>query len=131
MDRFKLGDLAAWQIAAELKDQIAALLKRTRAVESRGFYEQVIRAAESVASNISEGHARYNPGEFANFLRYSRASLEELRERLPDGVRRGFYSAGDIDDIMRLVEREAAVVGALRDSMIRLAKRRKLPKPRT
>src|SRR5688572_6729266 len=124
MDTYPLEDLVAYQIAVDLKIQISALLERTAAGRDLRFNGQIRDAAESMASNIVEGHRRYNPAEFANFLRYSRASIAELQERLPDGVLRRFYALSDIEDIMRLLEREGVIVGRLRDSMLSLASRR-------
>ena len=130
MDEYPLEDLVAWQIAVDLKDRISALLTSTPAGRNFEFRGQIYEAAESMASNISEGHGRYNPAEYVNFLRYSRASIKELIERLPDGVRRGFYRTEDIAEIMHLLQREARIVGGLRDSMRRLARQRKERKRR-
>ena len=75
-------------------------------------------------SPIGTGHRfyRYNPAEFANFLRCARASVAEALTRLPDGVKRGYYEQSDIDTLMAT---RAAVIGGLRESMRRLAKQRK------
>ena len=125
MDRYPLEDLVAFRIAKELKDRIGTLLAPGRTRRDFGFDDQIRRAAESIASNIAEGHGRYNPAEFANFLRYSRASVRELQERLPDGVTRGYYEAGEIAPILTLLDREAAVLVGLRKSMLRLARNRR------
>ncbi|MEX2270444.1 MAG: four helix bundle protein [Vicinamibacterales bacterium] len=130
MDTYPLEGLVAYQIAVDLKIQIGTLLERTPAGRDLRFNGQIRGASESLVSNIAEGHRRYNPAEFANFLRYSRASIGELQERLPDGISRKFYAANDIASIMELLEREAVVVGRLRDSMFRLAKRRKSERQR-
>lgn len=130
MDQYPLEDLVAWQIAVDLKDRIAHLMASTPAGRNFEFSGQIYEASESMATNIAEGHGRYNPAEYANFLRYSRASIKELIERLPDGVRRRYYQPSDIHEIMTLLHREARVVGGLRDSMIRLAKKRKEEKKR-
>src|SRR5688500_14424776 len=121
-DLYRIEDLVAWQLANEIKDSVFDLLARTPAGRDLRFAGQVTDAATSIASNIAEGFYRYNPAEFANFLRYARASVAELLTRLPDGAKRGYYTASDIDALMTLLSREAAVVGGLRDSMRRLAK---------
>lgn len=124
MDRYPLEALVAYQLAGEIKARTHALLKLSPVAKDFGFCSQVRRAAESISSNIAEGHARYNPAEFANFLRYARASAAELRDRLPDGVTRGYYSADDIEPLLNLLNREAAVLSGLRNAMRRLAQDR-------
>ena len=124
-DVYRIEDLVAWQLANEIKDEVFALLARSPAGRDLRFAGQVGEAASSIASNIAEGFYRYNPAEFANFLRYARASVAELLTRLPDGVKRGYYTQSDIDSLLSLLSREAAVIGGLRDSMRRLAKQRK------
>ena len=130
MDEYPLEDLAAYQVATDLKDRITSLILTTPAGRDLAFRTQILEASDSMASNIAEGHGRYNPAEFANFLRYSRASVNELIDRLPNGVRRGYYRDEEIRDIMPLLRREAAIVTGLRRSMINLAKRRKEQKRR-
>jgi len=122
---YPIEDLVAWQLADQIKDAVFDLLARTPAGRDLRFAGQVGEAASSIASNIAEGFYRYNPAEFANFLRYARASVAELLTRLPDGVKRGYYTRADIEDLLALLGRAAAVIGGLRDSMRRLARERR------
>jgi len=124
-ETYRIEDLVAWQLANQVKDEVFELLARTPAGRDFRFAGQVGEAASSIASNIAEGFYRYNPAEFANFLRYARASVAELLTRLPDGVKRGYYTSADIEPLLALLNREAAVIGGLRDSMRRLAKQRR------
>ena len=124
-DLYRIEDLVAWQLANDIKDGVFELLARSPAGRDLRFAGQVSEAASSIASNIAEGFHRYNPAEFANFLRYARGSVAELLTRLPDGVKRGYYAQSDIESLLALLRREAAVLGGLRDSMRRLAKQRK------
>ena len=114
----------AYRLAGEIKARTHELLASSLVAKDFGFCSQVRRAAESISSNIAEGHARYNPAEFANFLRYARASAAELRDRLPDGVNRGYYTAADIASLLNLLNRETAVLSGLRNAMRRLAQNR-------
>lgn len=50
--------------------------------ERFGLTSQIRRAAVSIPSNIAEGYGRYNPKEFAHFLRISRGSICELDTQL-------------------------------------------------
>jgi four helix bundle protein len=44
--------------------------------------DQIRRAAVSVPSNIAEGQAHFNKGEFLHFLRHAIGSLAELETQL-------------------------------------------------
>ena len=123
-DTYRIEDLVAWQLANEIKDEVLALIERTSARRDYRFAGQVRDAATSIPSNVAEGFHRYNPAEFANFLRYARASVAELLTRLPDGVKLGYYDSGDIAPLLALLRREAAVLGGLREAMRRLARDR-------
>ena len=123
-ETYRIEDLVAWQLANEIKDEVLALIERTPARRDYRFAGQVRDAATSIPSNVAEGFHRYNPAEFANFLRYARASVAELLTRLPDGVTLGYYDSGDIEPLLALLRREAAVLGGLREAMRRLAKDR-------
>lgn len=125
MDRYPLEDLVAYQIGTEIKTRINALLAPQMGSRDVTFCSQVKRAAESISSNIAEGHSRYNPAEFANFLRYARASVAELLERLPDGVGRGYYSSSDLEPLLKLLNRESAIISGLRASMLKRAAERR------
>lgn len=124
-ETYRIEDLVAWQLASQIKDSVFELLARTPAGRDLRFAGQVGEAASSIASNIAEGYFRYNPAEFANFLRYARGSVAELITRLPDGVKRGYYARADIEHLLALLGREAAVIGGLRDSMRRRAQQRR------
>jgi len=55
---------------------------------------QVIRAADSISANISEGYGRYTPADRRTFYRYARGSFEETKCWLRKATRRQL-----IDDV--------------------------------
>ena len=54
-------------------------------------------------------------------MKYCRSSLQEVRTRLPDGVAKRYYSQQDIDEMLKLSERLAKVLGGLYFSLRRQA----------
>ncbi len=54
----RFEDLPVWQKAAELYEQTENLLEDERFRASRGFRDQLDRAALSVSNNIAEGFER-------------------------------------------------------------------------
>lgn len=133
MPLHKLEELVAYQLSMDLKKQVFELIYSTPAQHDSKFAGQVSDAAGSVASNLAEGYYRFNPAEFATFVKYSRSSLQEVRTRLPDGVAKRYYAQEDIAEMLKLAERLAKVLGGLYFSLRRQAeaKRRKgrPPKP--
>ncbi len=75
-------DLKAWKKAVRLAVGIYKLIKYLPAEEKYAIADQMKRAAVSVASNIAEGHKRYNIKEFKYFLKISMGSLAELETQL-------------------------------------------------
>jgi four helix bundle protein len=91
-----LEDLIAYQFAEEFKLEVYALVKASPgARRDFDFTDQLRRAAAGVASTTSEGFGRGNAGEFAQFLRYSLASLREAVTHLKDGIDRGHFIEPD------------------------------------
>ena len=75
-------DLIVWQKAMDL---VASVYRVTDGFPKREVYsltDQIRRAAVSVPSNIAEGQAHFNKGEFVHFLRHANGSLAELETQL-------------------------------------------------
>lgn len=75
-------DLVVWQKAMGLVTQVYDVTRAFPREEVYGLTSQIRRAAVSVPSNIAEGQARLNTGEFRQFLGIARASLAELETQL-------------------------------------------------
>jgi four helix bundle protein len=91
-----LEDLIAYQFAEEFKLEVYALVKASPgARKDFDFTDQLRRAAAGVASTTSEGFGRGKAGEFAQFLRYSLASLREAVTHVKDGIDRGHFIEPD------------------------------------
>lgn len=94
----RIENLKVWELACAFEDGVLDLLESSpRAVRDGKFYVQLSDAASSVSSNVAEGFYRYNAAEFANFIRYSRASLAEAERRLHAGVRKGYWPQTSAD----------------------------------
>lgn len=131
MALYTLDELVAYQLSVELKKQVLELIYNSPAQRDSKLASQIGDAASSVPSNIAEGFYRFNPAEFAQFVKYARGSLQEVRTRLPDGIPKRYYSQGDIAEMLKLAERLAKVLGGLYFSLKRQAeaKRRKKGEP--
>ncbi len=78
----RFEDLPVWQKAAELYERTGDLLEDERTEFSRGFRDQLERAALSVSNNIAEGFERGTTKESLAFLYIARGSAGEVRSML-------------------------------------------------
>jgi len=75
-------DLPVWQKAADLYEQTEELLETETFKASRGFRDQLDRAALSVSNNIAEGFERGTTNELLAFIYIARGSAGEVRSML-------------------------------------------------
>ena len=101
----KLEALVVWQLACEFESGVIDLVQRTPAARDYRFAGQLTDAATGVPSNITEGFHRFRALEFAQFIRYARASLAEAEKRLQTGVRKNYFRQADVDPLARLARR--------------------------
>ena len=122
----KLEDLVVWQLASEFEGRVIDLVRRTpQAFRDFRFANQLTDAASSVPSNVAEGFHRFKAGEFAQFLRYARASLAEAEQRLHTGVRKNYFRQAEIDPLLRLARRLGKGAMNLHDYLQRQAAAKK------
>src|SRR5687767_12418017 len=79
-ERFE--NVPVWQTAAELYEAVEILLENDTFHASRGFRDQLDRAALSVSNNIAEGFERGTTNELLAFLYIARGSAGEVRSML-------------------------------------------------
>lgn len=114
----RLEDLSAFQLAVDFKLEVYRLIRESPGARADWrFRAQLSDAASSVESCITEGWHRYVAGEFANFLRYSRASLAEAERWLKDGVARGHFAPHAINDALAVADQCGGAITNLRKSL--------------
>jgi four helix bundle protein len=79
-ERFE--DLPVWKKAAELYELTETLLEEPSLRASRGFRDQLDRAALSVSNNIAEGFERGTTNELLQFIYIARGSAGDVRSML-------------------------------------------------
>ena len=79
-ERFE--DLPVWQKAADLYEQTEELLENDTFHATRGFRDQLDRAALSVSNNVAEGFERGTTNELLAFIYIARGSAGEVRSML-------------------------------------------------
>ncbi len=94
-ERFE--DLPVWQKAAELYELVEQLLDCEGFKVSRGYRDQLDRAALSVSNNIAEGFERGTTNELLAFLYIARGSAGEVRSMLTLKLRRAEKGRWPVD----------------------------------
>jgi four helix bundle protein len=84
----RFEDLPVWRKAAELYEATENLLGRESFHASRGFRDQLDRAALSISNNNAEGFERGTTNELLQFLYIARGSAGEVRSMLTLASRR-------------------------------------------
>jgi four helix bundle protein len=110
-------ELVCWQLAHELKVGVYLVGQRPHIRCDRKFHAQIVDAASSATSHISEGFGRQTKAEFARFLDISGASLTALQHRLIEGVDRGYLTEQESARLIILAKRSCSAVAALQRSL--------------
>ena len=78
MALYTLDELVAYQLSLELKKRVFDLIYNSPACKDLKFAGQVTDAVSSLPSDVAEGFYRFNPAEFAQFVKYARSSLQDV-----------------------------------------------------
>lgn len=89
---FKFENLIIWQKAMDFGEEINKLADLLPKKEIYNLSSQILRAADSIALNISEGSILQSKAEYGKFLGYSIRSLAETVTCLMKAKRRSYIS---------------------------------------
>lgn len=78
----RFEDLPVWQTAGDLYEATETLLADEAFPATRGFRDQLDRAALSVSNNVAEGFERGTTNELLQFIYIARGSAGEVRSML-------------------------------------------------
>ena len=98
MNRFK--NLKVWQQALDLSLSVYELTDKFPKNEMYGLASQMKRCGVSVPSNIAEGAARNNEGEFYHFLGIASGSSAELYTQTVIANRRKYITEEESNSIL-------------------------------
>jgi len=84
----KLEDLEVYQLSMDIADDIYEIIDEWGKFQKWTTGKQLIEAADSIASNISEGYGRYFYKENRQFQFYARGSLSETKTWITKAHRR-------------------------------------------
>jgi four helix bundle protein len=100
----KLEELQVYSLSMEMAEKIWVIVIRWDYFAKDTIGRQLIRAADSVASNLSEGFGRYHYKENIHFSYYSRGSLSETKTWLTKARNRDLLSSSDFDSFTKQID---------------------------
>ncbi|MCX6357147.1 MAG: four helix bundle protein [Candidatus Aureabacteria bacterium] len=93
---------------------------------SNSICYQLLRSAGSIGANIAEGYGRGTPGEFEQFLRYSRGSAAETDNWLCNASKAGLITDSRYREYESIFTEINKMIGAF-ISKLRMQSRRNSP----
>ncbi len=88
----QLEDLRIVKLAEELEDRIWDIVMKWPYFAKDTLGKQVVRSADSIGANISEGYGWHHKNDIIRFLFYARGSLQETKFWLRRAVKRNLIT---------------------------------------
>jgi len=99
--KFKFEKLIIWQKAMDFGEELNETTSEFHKKEMYNLSSQMMRAADSIALNISEGSIGQSNPEFKKFIGYSIRSLAEVVTCLHKAKRRNYISLAQFDQFYK------------------------------
>jgi four helix bundle protein len=96
-----LENLKIYTMAMGLGDKVWGIVENWDYFKKDTLGKQMVRSADSVAANISEGYGRFHFKDSKNFNYYSRGSLYETKTWLTKSFRRGLIEESDYKELIQ------------------------------
>ncbi len=94
----KLEELQVYQLAMQTAEKIWNIVINWNYFEKDTVGKQLVKAADSIASNLSEGFGRFFYKENKQFCYYSRGSLFETKTWIAKANNRGLIGNEDFEN---------------------------------
>ncbi|MFC2111217.1 four helix bundle protein [Bacteroidota bacterium] len=88
----KLDELQVYQLSMDIAEKVWNIVIKWEYFAKDTVGKQLVRAVDSVSSNLSEGFGRYHYKESKNFYYYSRGSLFETKTWLTKSKNRNLIT---------------------------------------
>ena len=97
-----LTDLRVYNEAMTIGEKVWSIVARWDRLAQNTVGNQVIRSADSIAANISEGFGRFHYNDRLRFCYYARGSLYETTTWLSKAMKRKLISPNESDELGKL-----------------------------
>jgi four helix bundle protein len=99
-----LEDFQVYQLAIQLGEDVWAIVDKWNYFQKDTVGKQLVRAADSISANLSEGFGRYHYKETKHFFYYSRGSLFETKTWLTKAKHRNLISSDQSELLMQQIK---------------------------
>jgi four helix bundle protein len=100
----KLEEFRVYQDAMEMGEKVWKIVMKWDIFARDTMGKQLVRSADSVAANMSEGLGRYHYKETKNFSYYSRGSLFETKTWLTKANNRKLIDEDTFSNFMKTID---------------------------
>jgi four helix bundle protein len=97
----RLEDLEVYQLSMRIGEKIWQLVDKWKYFEKDTIGKQLVKAADSIAANISEGFGRFHFKESKQFNYYARGSLFETKTWLTKANKRNLVSENTYKQLIK------------------------------
>ena len=97
----KLKELQVYQLAMNVGERVWEIVLEWDYFAKDTVGKQLVKAADSVAANLSEGWGRYHYKENKQFCYYRRGSLQETLTWLRKAQNRGLIVVGSFESLSK------------------------------
>lgn len=118
----ELEELRVYQQSMELGEKVWNIVQSWDFFAKDTLGKQLVRAVDSIASNLSEGFGRYHYRETINFGYYSRGSLFETKTWLTKAKSRNLVSESDFNSFTQTIKDVGVKLNNYLTSIKKLAK---------
>jgi four helix bundle protein len=107
MNYMDLKNLEIYNISMAMGEQIWTLVGQWKYFEKDTIGKQLVRSADSVAANISEGFGRYHFNDSRHFYYFARGSLYETKTWIEKAKNRNLINPEDHNALVTATNRLA------------------------
>jgi four helix bundle protein len=100
----KLEELNVYRQSMDMAEKVWVIVAGWDYFSKDTVGKQLVKAADSIAANLSEGFGRYHYREKTNFGYYSRGSLYETKTWLRKSFTRGLITDDDYEYLIKETE---------------------------
>ena len=97
MKMIRLEELQVYRVSMDIGEMVWKIVERWSYYQKDTLGKQMIRSADSIALNISEGYGRYHFGENRQFCWYSRGSAFETSTAIKKAKQRNLVSTEEYE----------------------------------
>ena len=123
MSKTNFMNLRVYQLSEVLADEIWDIVVNWNYFEKETVGKQIVKAADSIGANISEGTGRGSFQDNRRFVKIARGSLNETQHWLRRAYKRDLIKEKEVNRLKTIVDELAPKLNAYLKSIGKIAKK--------